>query len=179
MESKYEEFPDEVRHVLRDLAFIKAVKPGQKIDLTTRNYIEPIAWRDLFNWIAWLQRSLNNESRTNTVQYITDILKRVAHVTRAHPQFRPLVLDYLAAARTGVESLRETYSYHPGTRAEFDVLLDELSALFTRLRGSSATGEAADSANDERTAPEARARSGSASSATDTDTAITPETSAT
>lgn len=123
------EFTDDVRGVLEDLAFLRMVRPGQKIDMDAKKYIDPLVWGDPHNWVAWFHRMLKSDSRERTIRYIVDLIQRTKDVMRAHPEFRALVMQYLGEARSGVEALRSTYSAHPGTLATLEVLLEEMGAL--------------------------------------------------
>jgi len=128
------DFPDEVRAVLEDLAFLRMARPGEKIDIEARKYVSPLVWGDIGNWIAWGMRMFKQQSRETTIRNVVGLVSRANDLLSSRPEFGDLTLQYLAESVEGLRALKVTYADHPGTLARLDVLLEQISRILSQNR---------------------------------------------
>ena len=114
--------PATLHDLLAKLKILSMLESGMKINMSDLTFADASSWMDA------IRRGRKGEGKKNLIVHLNQIIGQAitAIAEYQYTEFCPIIVNYLAQARMGIQSLLTTYSKHPKTMADISVCLDNI-----------------------------------------------------
>ena len=117
--------PPEISKILENMDFISMIKPGYKVNISTKTFSEPNSY------LAPIYRRINGDSNEKTILFIEEIIEEANNILDS-PLDKKWVLKVYEALRpmkVGVLNLLKTYYDKPGTLTKINICVNKIDCL--------------------------------------------------
>lgn len=122
--------PPTLNDLLVKLKILSMIERGKKINMGTMSFTESNSW------MGSLNRSLNGEGRKGLMVHLTQIIQQAIAAINEYQdtEFCKLIVNNLAQAKVGIQSLTTTYQDDPNIVAHVDVCIANIDLQLEKNR---------------------------------------------
>lgn len=121
----YNILPNELSKHLEDLLFISSIKPGFKVNLFSRSFV------DTESYTGTLLRTYHGESREKLIIFINNLVGATVDFLNKYKNtnWEKVIFDALSKAKAGIFNLSETYANDPGFISKINICLNKIDYI--------------------------------------------------
>lgn len=122
--------PTTLNDLLVKLKILSMLEVNKKINMNSLTFV------DASSWIGTIQRSMSGEGRKNLMIHINQIIGQAISAIYEYydTEFCRLIVNHLAAARIGIQTLITTYMSDPGIIAQVTVCIENINLQLEKHR---------------------------------------------
>lgn len=122
--------PVSLQDLLSELDFLGQITRGQKPCMIDMTIVDSSSWTGAF------KRYYNGESRDMVVKEISHIIEKAINTIMSHTDtdFMVLIINRMAQARIGIETLTITYRDDPKVKSKINVILSNIDIQLIKYR---------------------------------------------
>jgi len=120
--------PPPLNDLLVKLKILSMVERGKKINMNTMTFT------DAGSWVGSLTRSLNGESRKGLMVHLKSIVQQAVEAITEYQntEYCKLIVNELARAKVGIQTLMTTYQSDPNIVSEIEVCITNITMQLNR-----------------------------------------------
>ena len=122
--------PTTLNDLLVKLRILGKIQRGKKINMGTMSFV------DAASWIGALARSLSGEGRKGLMVHLNQIIQQAINAINEYhdTEFCKIVVNHLAQAKVGIQTLTTTYQADPSTVAQIEVCISNIDLQLEKNR---------------------------------------------
>lgn len=122
--------PAVLNDLLVKLKIISMIERGKKINMGTMTFTESNSW------LGALNRSMSGEGRKSLMVHLNQIVQQAINAIDEYrdTEFCKLVVNHLAQAKIGIQSLINTYQSDPNIVAQLEVCISNIDLQLDKNR---------------------------------------------
>ena len=122
--------PATLNDLLVKLKILSMIERGKKINMGTMTFI------DANSWLGALGRSLYGEGRKGLMVHLNQIVQQAINAINEYhdTEFCKIIVNHLAQAKVGIQSLTTTYQFDPSVVAQIDVCISNIDLQLEKNR---------------------------------------------
>lgn len=125
---------DRHRDVIKKLKFITLIEPGERINVSTISAVQE-------SWFATIYRTIFKESRTKTLQFLSEVIDRSFELIFLYKDSKKLsdqiscyqILDDIIQSINGIKNIQVTYNSDRNFYCEMETLLSSIHARLAEI----------------------------------------------
>lgn len=120
--------PTPLNDLLVKLTFLSKLQQGNKVNITSMSFV------DATSWLGAFQRSLAGEGRKDLMMHLKQIIEQTILNIQDYQdtEFCAIIVNHLAEAKIGIQTLSSTYSDDPQIVSQIQVMLQNIDLQLSK-----------------------------------------------